>query len=362
MQVLVVNAGSQSIKLSVLHDGETVLRQDLEPSIDALAEYLGHVGRQPGQLDAVGHRVVHGGRAFSEAVIVDEQVREALEQASELAPLHNPSALAGIDLARRLLPQTPSVACFDTAFHATLPPEASTYAVPSEWVQRWGIRRFGFHGLSCAWAVRRCSEMLGRPADRMRIVVCHLGGGASVTAIAGGRSVDTTMGFTPLEGLVMATRSGDLDPGALLWALQHGLSVDDASYQLEHRSGLLGLSGGRTSDMQELLAARAAGDATARRAIAAYVHRLQAKIAAMAAATRGVDALVFTAGVGENSADIVSETCAGLAWMGVELAVFGSPTDADRDVSRPDAAVRVLVIHAREDLEVAAECSKLLSS
>ena len=279
-----------------------------------------------------------------------------------MAPLHNRPALVGIDAVARRLPQVPAFACFDTAFHSRLPAEAAAYAIPTDWVRRWGIRRYGFHGLSCAWATERAAVLLGRTVEDLRLVICHLGGGASVTAVDGGRSVDTTMGFTPLEGLVMATRCGDLDPGALLWALNHGLSVPQAEDALEHQSGLLGLSGGYSSDMRDLLSRRAEHDAAAQLALSVYVHRLREKVAAMMAACRGADALIFTGGIGENAAEIRSETCAGLRWLGAHIdgsanaAVDGS----DGDVSSPEAAIRTLVVHAREDLQIAAECRRAL--
>ncbi len=362
MRTLVVNAGSRSVKLRVVDRGDALVSEDLGPPDESLAEQLsGFVGRA-GRLDVVGHRVVHGGSSFSSTVVVDDDVRRALGHLNDLAPLHNPPALAAIDAARRLLPNVPSVACFDTAFHATLAPDAFVYAIPADWVERWRIRRYGFHGLSCAWALRRSAELIGRPADALRLVVCHLGGGASVTAISAGHSVDTTMGFTPLEGLVMATRGGDLDSGALLWAMARGLSPSDAVDDLEHRAGLLGLSGGRSSDMRELLAARASGDPQCELAVAVYLHRLRAKIAAMAAAAGGVDVLVFTGGVGENSAIIRTETAARLHWMGVDLddALNSSAAGADCDISAPDAPVRTFVVHAREELEIASQCERLL--
>jgi acetate kinase len=363
MRVLVVNAGSRSVKLRLVGDADDVLAStDLGPPDEDVLGHLKDFTSNAGSIDAVGHRVVHGGTTFTEPTVVSEDVRRHLEELNDLAPLHNPPALAGIDAARRLLPDVPSVACFDTAFHAGLPPASSTYALPSDWVTRWGIRRYGFHGLSCAWAVRRAASMLPAAKDPLRLILCHLGGGASVTASSGGRSVDTTMGFTPLEGLVMATRSGDLDPGALLWVMQHGLSADDALDDLERRSGLLGLSGGRSSDMRVLLEARARGDDAAALAVTVYVHRLRARIAAMAAATGGADALVFTGGVGENSPPIRSETCRELRWMGVALderANTGAD-QVDADLSAAGASVRTLVVHAREELEIASQCRRLL--
>jgi acetate kinase len=363
MRVLVVNAGSSSVKLRIVDgDNQLVASKDLGPPDDSFEEHLGEFVPDAGSLDVVGHRVVHGGPRFTSPVLVDAMVREGLDRLNELAPLHNPPALAGIDAAERLFVGVPQVACFDTGFHATLPEAATTYAVPAEWVARWGVRRYGFHGLSCAWALRRTAELLHRPVDRLRLVVCHLGSGASASAIGGGRSADTTMGFTPLEGLVMATRCGDLDPGALLFALDHGLGVDEASDALEHRSGLLGISGGASSDMRQLLAARAEGDALAELAISVYLHRLRAKIAAMAAATAGTDALIFTGGVGEGSGSIRAEACASLEWLGITLDQMANEAvgDADADISAPEAAVRTLVVHAREDLQISHECRHLL--
>jgi acetate kinase len=362
MRTLVVNAGSRSVKLRAVEGGESVAAADLESPDEDLGDHLADFVRGAGRVDVVGHRVVHGGPSFTSAVVVDAEVQAALDELSPLAPLHNPPALAGIDAARRLLPEVPSVACFDTAFHATLPAAATAYAVPTDWVSRWGIRRYGFHGLSCAWSLRRSAELTGRPTGSLRLVVCHLGGGASVTAIRDGKSVDTTMGFTPLEGLVMATRSGDLDPGALLWAIGQGLSPSVALDDLEHRAGLLGLSGGRSSDMRELLEARIGGDSPSQLAVAVYVHRLRAKIAAMAAAAEGVDVLVFSGGVGENSPDIRAEACLGLGWIGVGLdeAANAAVASDDFDISAPGARVRTLVVHAREEIEIASQCERLL--
>jgi acetate kinase len=362
--ILVVNAGSQSVKLRVVADDDRVTAaRDLGPPDHSPAAQLGEFLAEAGTIDAVGHRVVHGGRQFTAPVLVDANVRRALDELRELAPLHLPPALAAIDAVRDLAPDLPAVACFDTAFHASLPDAAAAYAVPSDWVARWGIRRYGFHGLSCAWALGRSAQLLGRSIDQQRVVVCHLGGGASVTATAGGHSVDTTMGFTPLEGLVMSTRGGDLDPGILLWALRHGLSVADLGDALEHRSGLLGLSDGRSNDLRALLAARTEGNSTATLAVSVYLHRLRAKIAAMMAATEGTDVLVFTAGVGEHSSAIRAECCAGLAWLGVAIdePANAAVADDDADISVPDAVVRTLVIHAREELVIARECRDVLA-
>ena len=339
MRVLVVNAGSSSLKLSLVGDDGDELWTGSE---------LGDVPATPA---AIGHRVVHGGDRFQGPVRIDEEVLAALHELTLLAPLHQPKSLAAIDAASARFPDVPAVACFDTAFHATLPPAASTYALPRSWRERYGVRRFGFHGLSHSYA----SRVVGAP----RVVVCHLGAGASLCAVLDGRSVDTTMGFTPLEGLVMATRSGSVDPGLLLWLQQHeGLSVDEMAEALEHSSGLLGLAG--TSDMREVLAR---ADADAALALDVYVHRLRAGIAAMAASLGGLDALAFTGGVGEHAPRVRALTCEGLSWMGVELDPARNDAAArDALISTADSAVRVHVVRAREDVEIAAQVAAVLEA
>jgi len=291
--------------------------------------------------DVVGHRVVHGGTRFRQAVRVDDEVMRELRALTDLAPLHQPKSLAALEAVSRALPKVPAVACFDTAFHATLPEAAFTYALPSELRERFGVRRYGFHGLSHAYASRRAVEMV----TASRLVTCHLGAGASLCAVLDGRSVDTTMGFTPLEGLVMATRSGSVDPGLVLWLLERGrMSEPEMASTLEHESGLLGLAG--TADMREVLSR---SDDAAALALAVYVHRLRAGVAAMAASLGGLDALVFTGGVGENSAEIRALACAGLGFLGVSLdAGLNGSNEGDGLVGE-----RVLVVRAREDLEIA---------
>ncbi|HLH27947.1 MAG TPA: acetate/propionate family kinase [Acidimicrobiales bacterium] len=363
MRVLVVNAGSSNLKLRLLgHDDEVLAERDVPVEAGqfdgaAAASFVRDVG---GGAEAVGHRVVHGGARFSGPVELDARVVTELEALASLAPLHQAAALAGIELIGGLLPRVPAVASFDTAFHATLPPAASTYAVPEEWRSRLGVRRFGFHGLSHAYASRRAAAILGRPPLGTLVVTCHLGSGASVAAVSGGRSVDTTMGFTPLEGLVMATRSGSVDPGLVLWLVQEaGLEVSEVARALEHGSGLLSLAG--TADMAEVERAVDAGDPSARTALDVYVHRLRGAVAAMAAAMGGLDAVAFTGGVGENSARVRAEVAAGLGFLGLELDLdLNARPVSDSDVSRQDAAVRVLVLRAREDLEIAGEVRALL--
>jgi acetate kinase len=355
VRVLTVNAGSSSLKLRLLGDDDEPLASTDLPAFAGRAEAQALERALAGMdgADAVGHRIVHGGTRFAGPTRLDPGTVEALRELTPLAPLHQPAALEAMAAVGTLLPELPAVACIDTAFHAGLPAAASTYALPREWRERHGLRRFGFHGLSHSYASRRVAELLGRDAGELRIVSCHLGAGASLAAIDGGRSVDTTMGFTPVEGLVMATRSGNVDPGLLMWLLQHGgVGVDELADALEHRSGLAGLAG--TADMRHVLEAARAGDEDAALARDVYVHRLRALIAAMAAALGGLDALVFTGGVGERASEIRTRAADGLGFLGVAVdAERDAAAIPDADVSAPGAAVRTLAIEAREDLEMA---------
>lgn len=360
-----MNAGSTSLKLRVVERDDRVIEAvDCNPPGASLEDDLRGFLASVGTLDAIGHRIVHGGTRFTRPVVIDEVVRTQLDEMNDLAPLHNPPALAAMDALTDLLPKVPAVACFDTAFHASLKPAASSYALPTAWVEHWQLRRYGFHGLSCEWSANRAAELLARPASSIRLVICHLGGGASVTATAGGRSVDTTMGFTPTEGLVMATRSGDVDPGAIAWLAARGVAPDELADGLELRSGLLALSGDLTGDMRELLRHRQRGNPAAMLAVDVYVHRLRAKIAAMTAATAGTDALVFTAGVGENASEIRADACEHLEWIGISLDPRANREvgSDDVDISQDGASVRTLVVHAREELVVAARCRAALRS
>jgi acetate kinase len=350
MRTLVVNAGSSSLKLSVLDGDEGVAGRNVPAGPQGWdTEELSSFCRGL-QVDAVGHRVVHGGDRYTSPVRIDADVRQHLEELTALAPLHQPKSLAGMDAVTELFPDVASVACFDTAFHASLPAGAATYALPLEWRQRWGLRRYGFHGLSHAWASRRVAELMGR--SQLRVVVCHLGAGASLCAVQDGRSVDTTMGFTPLEGLVMATRSGSVDPGLLLWLLERTeLTVREVAEVLEHRSGVLALAG---TGMKEIEARLDTGDEPARLAWDVYLHRVVSGVGAMAASMGGIDALAFTGGVGERSPRVRREVCDRLSFLGVEVdPVANAGPGPDVCVSVDSARTRAYVIEAREDLEVA---------
>lgn len=363
--ILTVNAGSSSLKLRLVGPADEIIaerelaapgaRPDAHELREALDGRLGDAG-------AVAHRIVHGGERFQAATLIDTGVRGALAELTDLAPLHQPKSLAALDAVTERLPALPAVACFDTAFHATLPPAAYTYALPAAWRERWGVRRFGFHGLSHAWVARRAAELTTGPGPG-RIISCHLGAGASLCAIAAGRSVDTTMGFTPLEGLVMATRSGSVDPGLLMWLLEREAVGERAMAEaLEHESGLAGLAG--TGDMAAVLDRAGAGDPAAGLAVDVYIHRLRAGIAGMAAALGGLDVLVFTGGVGEHAAEIRARAVGGLVFLGaaVDLAANAAARPgADRDVSAAGATVRTLVVRAREDLEMARQARAQLS-
>lgn len=335
--ILVVNAGSTSLKLSLVGN-------------DASSTPVASLATAPPGVDAVAHRIVHGGARFRGPIVVDEAAAGELGKLIEVAPLHNRPALEALAEARRIFPNVPHVAVFDTAFHATIPDEATRYAVPRRWHDDWGIRRYGFHGLSVQWA----AEQLPVP----RLVVCHLGGGCSVTAVAKGRSADTTMGFSPLDGVPMATRSGAVDPEVLLHLLRTDrLDLAQLEHTLERESGLLGLSGssGRVEELER------SPSPDAQLALAVFSHRVAAAVAAMATALDGLDALVFTGGVGENSARVRAEVCARLGFLGVAL-------DPDRNASAiPDAelaaagsAVRVVALRAREDLVAARAARELL--
>jgi acetate kinase len=362
LRILVVNAGSSSLKLRVLDDADGVVASIDLPATrgttdaGAIETALGTLG----PIRAVGHRIVHGGTRYSGPVRLDAAVEANLRALTDLAPLHQPKSMAALAAVQAVLPDVPAVACFDTAFHASMPAAATTYAIPPEWRKRWALRKYGFHGLSHAYAARRAAEIVGRPVEDLRIVTCHLGAGASLAAVRDGRSIDTTMGFTPLDGLVMATRSGSIDPGLVLWLADHaGMPTEELAATLEHRSGLLGLAG--TADMRAILAAEAAGDEAAILAIGVYLHRLRASIAAMVAALGGLDVLVFTGGVGEHAPSIRVRVAVDLAYLGIVVdPTANDGAEVDADIGAPEARVRTLVVTAREDLEIAREVRAVL--
>lgn len=394
MKVLVLNAGSSTLKFSLIAaDGEQtlaegladwgaatprlILRRPRHPSVEVVLPSRGHADAAEqvlyqllhadpplladvNELTAVGHRVVHGGEVYTTSVLITDAVKEAIAELAELAPLHNPANLEGIRAAEAALPGVPQVAVFDTAFHSTLSPAARTYPIPFAWTQDWGLRRYGFHGLSHAYCSDRAAEMLGRRSS-LRIVVCHLGNGCSASAVRDGVCVDTSMGFTPLEGLMMGTRSGSVDPGLLLYLLQQrGLSPAQLERALQHESGLLGVSG-VSSDLRQVLSAAHSGNAQSRLALEIYTHRIRQTIGAMTATLGGTDALVFTAGVGENSVEIRSWTCQGLAGMGLELDEQANATRRpDADIATPNSPARILVIATREDLVIVREVVRIV--
>ena len=316
----------------------------------------------PGEIDVVGHRVVHGGPQYFDPTVVTAEVKSAIRDVSVFAPLHNRAELEGMEIVTKLLGRVPQIAVFDTGFHHTMPLSAATYPGPYEWFEQ-GIRRYGFHGINHQYCAHRAANLLGRSLNTLKLVTCHLGNGCSLAAIREGRSMDTTMGFTPLEGLMMGTRSGSVDPGILTYLMRRRHFLDEQLDDvLNKKSGLLGISG-ISSDMREILAATKKGHERAQLALDIYVHRLRSGIGAMIAVLGGVDAVVFTAGVGENSPEVRAAVCDSLAFLGLKLDSgknAKTPLDADQDISATDAHVRVLVIHAEEDWMIARECWNLV--
>ena len=393
-KILVCNAGSSSFKFSFFDAEDELLlaeggidwlrkptrllfrqadrqeiREDLklEKHADAVVRILEYL--QAGQsaaldsledLRAVGHRIVHGGNRYSSAVLITAEVKRTIEELTELAPLHNPASLVGITAVEQALPKVPQVAAFDTAFHASLSEAARTYPVPKKWTREWGIRRYGFHGLSHSYCTGQAAKMLGRPS--LRLVIAHLGNGASLSAVRDGVCIDTSMGFTPMEGLIMATRSGTIDPGILIYLLRHkGLDVNALDEALNYESGLLGISG-TSSDLRQLLS-ELPHNRDARLAVDVYVHRIVQTVGAMAATLGGIDALVFTAGVGEGSSEIRKRVCEKLKYLGLELDPAANETcKPDADIGTPASKARVLIIATREDLTIMRETRRLVAS
>lgn len=357
MRTLVINAGSSSLKLS-LFDGDAEARTDsVDPDglDDGLADLLGD-----GEPDAVGHRIVHGGDEFTGPVAVDDDVLHRIDALRGLAPLHQGPALEALRRCRALLPRATQVACFDTAFHRTMPEAATTYAVPARWREEFGVRRYGFHGMAHEWSARRTGELLGRDPADLRIVNAHLGSGASLCAIDRGVSVDTTMGFTPTSGLVMGTRSGDLDPAVPLWLAGRGPDPDDVAAALNERSGLLALAG--ESDPRTIEDAADGGDARAASALDVWAHRTRAGLAAMAAALGGLDVLAFSGGVGEHQPRMRERAVRGCEFLGVRLdpARNDAARGADAVLSPDGAPVTTVAVTAREDVVIAEQVAALL--
>jgi len=392
MKILVLNCGSSSVKFQFLEmEGEVVLARGLvekigstgallrykrgeakeireetevpnhEAAINLVLRTLMHsrdgVIASVDEIDGVGHRVVHGGEAFSASVLVDEEVRAAIERCCQFAPLHNPHNLKGIDVCGHLLKGKPQVAAFDTAFHQTMPPESFLYAIPYGLYRKLGIRRYGFHGTSHKIVAQRAAQELGRPLDQLRLITCHLGNGSSVAAIRNGRSIDTSMGFTPLEGLMMGTRSGDLDPAVAPYLMQRErLSAEEVDGLLNKRSGMLGISEA-SNDMREIVEGMDAGEERHGLAFRMFCHRVRKYIGAYAAALGGIDAVVFTAGIGENSARVRAECLRGLGFLGIELDEQANLKGAVR-ISR--GPVQALVVPTNEELAIARDTREVL--
>jgi acetate kinase len=319
-----------------------------------------HVLSSASEIDVAGHRIVHGGPEYEQPVVITPEVKSRIARASRFAPLHNRAELEGVEIIGKLLGPIPQVAVFDTGFHRSMPLSAAIYPGPYEWWDE-GIRRYGFHGINHQYCASRAAQLLGRDIQTLKLVTCHLGNGCSLAAILQGRSIDTTMGFTPLEGLMMGTRSGSVDPGILTYLMSQnhmdGAQIDDL---LNHKSGLLGISG-VSSDMRQVLAAIQQGSARAKLAFDIYIHRLQAGIGAMIAALGGIDALVFTGGVGENSSAVRSSACSKLDYLGLKLnEERNAKPSPEEDIAAPESRVRVLVIQAQEDWSIARECWKLI--
>jgi acetate kinase len=336
-----------------------VRRAALESLLENLWDGPTAVLKSPAEIQIVGHRIVHGGPKLTEPVRVTTEIKREIENVASIAPLHNQAGLQGIGLGEKLLPKAPQIAVFDTGFHRTLPPEAFIYPVPYDWYEKNGIRRFGFHGINHEYCAHRAARMLKRNLSELKIVTCHLGNGCSLCAIDAGKSIDTTMGFTPLEGLMMGTRSGSIDPGIIAHLICTGeAKPTELDHILNHQSGLLGISG-LSSDMRDVVDAVGKGNERARLAFDIFVHRLASSIGAMAASLAGIDVVVFTAGIGENSADVRRATCAKLAFLGIQLnESTNANSKPDIEISPPDSKVRVLVIQAQEDWSIARQCAR----
>ncbi len=396
MNVLVINAGSSSLKYQLLNPdtqeilakglcerigidgkftykptGKTAVKaadvampthsEAIQTVLNALVDKDNGVIGSMAEIDAVGHRVVHGGEKFAKSVLITDEVMAAIEECNPLAPLHNPANIIGIRACQKLMPNTPMVAVFDTAFHQTMPPVAYTYALPYEYYEQDKVRRYGFHGTSHKYVAQRAAAMLGKPIEELKLISCHLGNGSSITAINGGKSVDTSMGFTPLAGLPMGTRAGDLDAGILQYLMnKHGMNIDEMLNVLNKKSGVEGISA-ISSDFRDLESAEAQGNQRAELALRVFDYSVKKYIGAYAAAMGGVDAVIFTAGVGENGPETRESACAGLEFLGIKIDPEKDKVRGkEMDVSADDAKVRVLVIPTNEELMIAMDTAAIV--
>ncbi len=334
----------------------------IDQLLDTLWKGRLRVVSAPSEIDVVGHRVVHGGKGLNKATAITPEVKAAIAQVSAFAPLHNRAELEGIEIIEKRIGTVLQVAVFDTGFHSRLPEPAAVYPGPYEWLAQ-GIRRYGFHGINHQYCAERTAQLLGKDLRSLKLVTCHLGNGCSLAAIRDGQSVDTTMGFTPLEGLMMGTRSGSVDPGILTYLMRRGqLTGQQLDGMLNTKSGLLGISG-ISGDMRQIVAAMKDGHARAKLAFDIFVHRLQAGIGAMIAVLGGIDALVLTAGIGENSPEVRAAACANFGFLGLKLdGAKNTQSPVDQDISLSDSAVRVLVVRAQEDWAIARDCWRLVSA
>ena len=397
MNILVINCGSSSLKFQLINaESEEVLAKGLcerigidgrltyQPAggekeisekampthteaiqfvIDALTNEKTGVVKSLSEIEAVGHRIVHGGEKFASSVVITEEVKKAVEECNDLAPLHNPANLIGVEACEKLMPGTPMVAVFDTAFHQTMPEKAYMYGLPYEYYEKYKVRRYGFHGTSHSYVSKKAAEVMGKAYDEVKTIVCHLGNGASVSAVLNGKSVDTSMGLTPLEGLVMGTRSGDIDPAIMEFIAQkENLDIEGIMNVLNKKSGVFGLSGGISSDFRDLTGAMAEGDKKAKIALEVFAYRVAKYIGAYAAAMNGVDDIVFTAGIGENVSYVREQVCSYLGYLGVEL-----DPDANEkfrgeqgEITKPGCKVRLFVIPTNEELAIARETLALV--
>ena len=397
MNILVINCGSSSLKFQLINaESEEVLAKGLcerigidgrltyQPAggekeisekampthteaiqfvIDALTNEKTGVVKSLSEIGAVGHRIVHGGEKFASSVVITEEVKKAVEECNDLAPLHNPANLIGVEACEKLMPGTPMVAVFDTAFHQTMPEKAYMYGLPYEYYEKYKVRRYGFHGTRHSYVSKKAAEVMGKAYDEVKTIVCHLGNGASVSAVLNGKSVDTSMGLTPLEGLVMGTRSGDIDPAIMEFIAQkENLDIEGIMNVLNKKSGVFGLSGEISSDFRDLTGAMAEGDKKAKIALEVFAYRVAKYIGAYAAAMNGVDDIVFTAGIGENVSYVREQVCSYLGYLGVEL-----DPDANEkfrgeqgEITKPGCKVRVFVIPTNEELAIARETLALV--